>query len=79
MSIYPPAGPLMAFPVQDVSVSVTSLSLGSVTSLSSLSACVANGVSVALKEADVQVCNTILQLYAYPSFYLFHDICQKQT
>ena len=51
----PPTGPLLAFPVQNVRVSVTSLTLGSVTSLPSLSSCVSEGVSKALREAEVQL------------------------
>ena len=49
------AGPLLAFPVQNLRVSVTSLSLGSVASLPVLSTCVADCVSKALREAEVQL------------------------
>ena len=50
-----PLGPLLAFSVQNILVSVTSLALGSVTSLSSLSLCISEGVSKALREAEVQL------------------------
>ena len=49
------AGPLLAFPVRDFRVSVTSLTLGNVTSLPVLSSCVAEGVSKALRESEVQL------------------------
>lgn len=45
----------MAFPVQDVGVVITTLSLGRFTTLSTLSSCVADGVRAALRVADVQV------------------------
>lgn len=48
-------GPLLAFPVENVQVSVSSLSLGGVPSLPALSSCVAEGVSKALKDAEVQL------------------------
>ena len=50
-----PLDPLLVFPVQNVHVSVTSLTLGSVTSLPSLSSCISEGVSKALREAEVQL------------------------
>lgn len=53
--MYTHAGPLLAFPVQNLRVSVTSLSLGSVASLPVLSSCVADCVSKALREAEVQL------------------------
>ena len=52
---YMHAGPLLAFPVQNVQVSVNSLTLGGVTSLPVLSSCVADGVTKALREAEVQL------------------------
>ena len=45
----------MAFPIQNVRVSVNSLTLGSVTSLPLLSSCVAEAVSKALREAEVKL------------------------
>ena len=45
----------MAFPVQNVRISVTSLTLGSVTSLPVLSSCITEGVARALREAEVQL------------------------
>ena len=45
----------MAFPIQNVRVSVTSLTMGSVTSLPILSSCVVEAVSKALREAEVQL------------------------
>lgn len=53
------SGPLLAFPVQNVSVSLTSLTLGSTTPLPFLSSCVAEGVAKALREADVQVSQVV--------------------
>ena len=50
-----PAGPLLAFPVQNIRVSVTSLTLGDVTSLPFLSSCITDCVSKALREAEVQL------------------------
>ena len=50
-----PLGPLLAFPVQNVKILVTSLSLGGVTSLPVLSSCITEGVSRALREAEVQL------------------------
>ena len=48
-------GPLLAFPVQNIRISVISLTLGSVTSLSVLSSCITEGVSKALRESEVQL------------------------
>ena len=45
----------MAFPVQNVGVSLTALTLGSATPLSALSSCVTEGVARALRDAHVQV------------------------
>ncbi len=66
------SGPLLAFPVQNVGVSVTSLSLGSVTSLTLLSACIAEGVVKALREACSQV--TSIDNLNY-----FHNNCTQAT
>ncbi|XP_064390817.1 ribosome-releasing factor 2, mitochondrial-like isoform X2 [Halichondria panicea] len=55
-------GPLLAFPVQNVGVSVTSLSLGSVTSLTVLSACIAEGVVKALRESCSQLLEPCTEL-----------------
>ena len=48
-------GPLLAFPIQNICVAVTSLTLGSVTSLPVLSSCISECVSKALREAEVQL------------------------